>query len=323
MLEEAALVLLVLVVTIRVVYRWRSGRCSSSATLDGKTVIITGASAGIGKETAMDLAGRGARVIMACRNMEKANKVATEIRVATNYRGEVEVRRLDTSDLASVRAFAKKILENEKSLHILINNAGIMGPPRRELTEDGLELTMATNHYGHFLLTNLLLGLLKKSAPGRIINLTSDSHDYVNKLNPDSLNFERDYYSSMTAYGQSKLCNILFTIELTSKLQGTGVTANSVHPGCVSTEIFYKGQVTFFAWLCGKLFYLMGKDAKLGAEPVIYLAVSEEVEGVSGSYFVDCKDTATTELARQRKLAKQLWEASEVDVKLQPDERYY
>ncbi|XP_071512762.1 retinol dehydrogenase 11-like isoform X2 [Panulirus ornatus] len=235
----------------------------------------------------------------------------------------VEVRHLDTSDLTSVRKFAKRILEDERSLHVLINNAGMMGCPKREVTQDGLELTMATNYYGHFLLTNLLLGLMKKSSPGRIIALTSSDHSYVNKLNPDSLNFEREHYSSRTAYGQTSLCNILFSVELASKLEGTGVTANSVHPGCVHTEFFYKGKVTLFSWICRKLYLLMGKDVQLGAQPTIYLAVSQEVEDVSGQYFVDCQVAKTSELARQKKLAKQVWEATEVDVKLQPEEKHY
>lgn len=323
MWTEVAAGFVMLVVGVRLLYRWQSGVCTSRASLDGKTVIITGASAGIGKEAAKDLASRGARVIMACRNIEKAERAAAEVRASARGRGEAVVRHLDTSDLASVRRFADKILREEEKLHILINNAGIVGPPTREVTEDGLEVTMATNHYGHFLLTNLLLGLIKKSAPSRIINLTSDSHDYVSKFNPDCLNFEHDYYSSMTAYGQSKLCNILFSLELTRKLEGTGVTANSVHPGCVSTEIFYKGKVTWFLWVCGKLFFFMGKDASLGAQTIIHAAVSEDLEGVSAKYFVDCKEAKTTELARSKKLARQLWEASEVDVKLQQEEKYY
>ncbi|XP_050701475.1 retinol dehydrogenase 12-like [Eriocheir sinensis] len=323
MWTEVAAALVLLVMGLRVWYRWQAGVCGSKASLEGKTVVITGASAGIGKEAAKDLVSRGARVIMACRNVEKAERAAAEVRIHARGKGEAVVRQVDTSDLASVRRFAARILKEEERLHLLINNAGIVGPPTREVTKDGLELTMATNHYGHFLLTNLLLGLIKRSAPSRIVILTSDSHDEVTKLNPDCLNFEHDHYSSFTAYGQSKLCNILFTLELTNKLQGTGVTANCVHPGGVTTEIFYKGDVTWKLWMWGKIIYLMGKDATQGAQTILHAAVSEELEGVSGKYLVDCKEAQTTDLGRSQKLAKQVWEASEVDVKLQAGEKHY
>ncbi|XP_050701453.1 retinol dehydrogenase 12-like [Eriocheir sinensis] len=323
MWTEVAAALVLLVVGFRVWYRWQAGVCGSKASLEGKTVVITGASAGIGKEAAKDLVSRGARVIMACRNVEKAERAAAEVRVYARGKGEAVVRQLDTSDLASVRSFAARILKEEEKLHVLINNAGIFGPSTRQVTQDGLELTMATNYYGHFLLTNLLLGLIKRSAPSRIVILTSDTHDQVKKLNPDCLNFEHDHYSSVAAYGQSKLCNILFTFELTNKLQGTGVTANCVHPGSVSTEIFYKGDVTWLLWISGKIIYLIGKDATLGGQTVVHAAVSEELEGVTGKYLVDCKEAKTTDLALSRKLAKQVWEASEVDVKLQAEEKDY
>nr|XP_053641523.1 retinol dehydrogenase 13-like [Cherax quadricarinatus]XP_053641524.1 retinol dehydrogenase 13-like [Cherax quadricarinatus] len=323
MLLEVLAALVALVLTLRVYYRVISGRCHSKTSLIGKTAIITGGSAGIGKYTAKDLVRRGARVILACRNLEKASKVAVEIRESPGSVGEVVVRHLDTSDLTSVRKFAEQILQTETAIHILINNAGILGPKEKQLTEDGLELTMVTNHFGHFLLTNLLLGLLKKSAPSRVINVTSSAHSYLKKLDPDSLNFEHDKYSVMAAYGQSKLCNVLFTQELAVKLSGSGVTANSVHPGGVNTGILDAHPLSLMVCAMKILFLTVCKNPELGAQTSIYLAVAEEVDGVSGRYFVDCKEAEPSQLVQQKHLAQQLWKASEVAVKLQPHEKHY
>ncbi|XP_069174336.1 retinol dehydrogenase 11 isoform X2 [Procambarus clarkii] len=258
MLYWAAGVALV-VLAIRIIYRYQSGRCYSQRQLVGKTVVVTGASAGIGKEAARDLARRGARVILACRDTNKAQKVADDIMRTTGNR-KVAVRKLDTSDLASVRKFARGILATETALHVLVNNAGIVGMTERKLTSDGLELTMATNHFGHFLLTNMLLG----------------------------------------------------------------VTANSVHPGAVFTEIHLKeGGSSVYNLSLALLMMLMAKDEKLGAETLIHLAVSEEVDGVTGKYFVDCKESNTSDLAKDQVLAKKLWSTSERLVKLKPEETHY
>ncbi|KAK8396420.1 hypothetical protein O3P69_005461 [Scylla paramamosain] len=311
----------VTVVGVRLIYRIRSGRCDSETKLDGKTVIVTGSSAGIGKAAALDFAKRGARVILACRNLDKAGKVADEI-IKSSGNTNVEVQQLDTSDLSSVRRFADEILKSEKKLDILVNNAGIAGYHKRETTKDGLEITMATNYYGHFLLSNLLLGLLKKSAPSRIINVSSVMHTFCKKLDPEDLNFEKSSYLSISAYNQSKLCNVLFTQELSNKLKGTGVTANSLHPGIVATEINAKASGIIPA-IVDIFFQLMGKTSDMGAQTTIYLAVSDEVDGVSGKYFVDCKEQECSELARHWGMAKKLWEASELDVKLQEDEIHY
>ncbi|KAG7167291.1 Retinol dehydrogenase 14-like [Homarus americanus] len=238
---------------LRILYRKTSGRCHSQRSLTGKTAIVTGGSAGLGKFTAKDLVRRGARVILACRNLEKACKVAAWIREAEGSVGEVVVRELDTSDLASVRQFANEILLTEKSLHILVNNAGIIGFKDKRMTKDDLELTMATNHYGHFLLTNLLLG----------------NHWFIKSLDVTSaaLNFKTEPYNRIRAYGKSKVCNILFTLELASKLSGTGVTANSLHPGVIHTDLINPHP----------LILLTGRG---GTQTTIHLAVSEEVKRV-------------------------------------------
>ncbi|XP_042864045.1 retinol dehydrogenase 13-like [Penaeus japonicus] len=302
---------LVAALVVGVLYTRGSGRCTSTRRLDGKTAIITGASAGIGKETARDLAGRGARVILACRNTEKAQKVANEI-IAVTGNQQVLVRHVDTSNMSSVRKFAYGILSSENNLHILINNAGIPGYTTRKLTSEGLEMAMATNHFGHFLLTNLLLDLLKASAPSRVVNVTSNAHWMCHHLDTDDLNYKwRHFPGWLPSYGQSKLSNILFTLELSQRLEGTGVTTNSVHPGVVNTEIFWKEGwkiINFYAVIAA---WIMAKDEKLGAQPVVYLAVSEEVDNVSGKYFVDCKEAPSSTLAQDPALAKRLWGASE------------
>ncbi|XP_050703032.1 retinol dehydrogenase 13-like [Eriocheir sinensis] len=314
-------------VLARMVYLRRAGRCTSTRSLAGKTAIVTGASAGIGKETAKDLARRGARVILACRNREKAQRVAEHIISETG--NKVVVRVLDTADLASVRHFAKEVLRTDDAIHILVNNAGIPGKEVREVTRDGLELTMATNHYGHFLLTNLLLKRLKESAPSRIVNVSSLAHFFTMTIDLKDLNFEKRSYGTLAAYGQSKLCNILFSVELAHKLRGSGVTVNALHPGTVGTDFFTREEMATTWWR--KLFMivgnfvirLFGKDSVLGAQTSIYLAVAEEVEGVTGKYFDDCKEATTSLLARDLTLARTLWEVSEADVQLQPSEIFY
>nr|XP_045594473.1 retinol dehydrogenase 13-like [Procambarus clarkii] len=323
-LETGAAVAAAVVLGTRLAYRSQAGRCSSTRHLLGKTVIVTGASAGIGKEAVYDLARRGARIILACRNTEKGQKVADEVMRTTRNR-KMEVRQLDTSDLTSVREFAEGVLATEKSLHVLMNNAGTLGMAEKRTTADGLELTMATNYFSHFLLTNMVLGLLKASAPSRIVNVTSNQHLACKLLNPDDLNYQvRAYPGFEASYNDSKLANVLFTVELSRKLYGSGVTANSVHPGIVSTEIMHKeGGPWFLRYFAAWPIWLMGKDAKLAAETLIHLAVSEEVDGVSGKYFVDCKESKTNDLAKDSELVKKLWDVSERLVKLKPEEKHY
>ncbi|XP_068231303.1 retinol dehydrogenase 11-like [Palaemon carinicauda] len=310
------------IVAVRVIYNRRSGVCTSKKLLDGKTAIVTGSSAGIGKETASDLARRGARVILACRNVQKAQKVADDI-TGTTGNGQIFVKQLDTSDLASVRKFAKEIIDTEKELHILVNNAGIVAPSVKTLTSDGLELTMATNHFGHFLLTNMLLDLLKKSAPSGVVNVSSDGHFFGKNLVVDDLNYEkRPYPSTFACFGQTKLPNVLFTVELAERMEGTGVTTNSLHSGAVNTEIFFKtNKITDYMF--GFLFKLMAKDEALGAQTTIHLAVSEDVENISGEYFADCKIAKRSEQAKDRGLAKKLWEMSEMAVSLTQEDHHY
>ncbi|KAK8733628.1 hypothetical protein OTU49_006397 [Cherax quadricarinatus] len=304
------------------IYRLRVCYAGSVVNMKGKTVIITGASAGIGKEAAQDLAVRGARVILACRNLEKAAKVADEIQLCSGNK-QVLVKELDTSSLTSVRAFTDKIRAEEPRIDVLVLNAGIGGPDNKILTEDGLELTMATNHFGHFLLANRLLGLLKESSPSRVVVTSSMAHANLKTLDIKNLTYEKSKYSPFHAYSQSKACNILFTKYLAEMLKGTGVVVNALCPGLVRTDIFQKSGGFYIGKIFRVLAPIMGKTALQGAQTIIHLAISEEAATISGKFFENCKvSDNVSELVCDIGLAKKLWEASEDYVNLQPEEHY-
>lgn len=283
------------------------GVCRSEAKLDGKTVIVTGANTGIGRETALDLAGRGARVILACRNVPKAQEVADEILKKTGN-SKVLVKELDLASLKSVRNFARDINETEERLDILINNAGIMRCPYWK-TEDGFEMQLGVNHLAHFLLTNLLLDLLQRSQPSRIINVSSLAHTR-GKIRFDDLQSEKEYNPGQ-AYAQSKLANVLFTRELSKKLEDTDVIVASLHPGAVKTELGRHLSIakSFLAsMLFAPLVWLIFKTSWQGAQTSIHCAVSNDVE--SGLYYSDCKAKEVAEQGKDDAVAKKLWEVS-------------
>lgn len=211
----------------------QGGQYTKNTRIDGKVAIITGANSGIGKETAIDLAQRGGKVYIACRDVKRGEDALKEIKELSGS-SNVHFLQLDLASLESIRNFSAKFHELEHQLHILINNAGVMACPKA-LTRDGFEMQIGTNHMGHFLLTNLLLDLLKQSSPSRIVILSSMFHWY-GRINKEDLNSEKSYWR-WAAYGQSKVANILFARELAKKLAGTGVTANSVHPGAVKTGL--------------------------------------------------------------------------------------
>ncbi|XP_067879773.1 retinol dehydrogenase 14a [Heterodontus francisci] len=284
-------------------------RLLESASMRGQTVIVTGANSGIGKATAAGLARLQARVILACRDEKAAEEAAQEIRQQAGGSGELLVRRLDLASLSSVRSFCQRIIEEEPRLDVLINNAGIFQCPYMK-TEDGFEMQFGVNHLGHFLLTNLLLDLLKRSAPSRIVVVSSKLYKY-GEINFDDLNSEKSYNKSF-AYGRSKLANILFTHELAKKLEDTGVTANVLHPGIVRTNL---GRHINIPLLGQPLFKMVSwaffKTPEQGAQTTLYLATSPEVKGVSGKYFGDCKQEELLSKAMDDMVAKKLWDASE------------
>ena len=223
------------VVTLWLLRRhYAGGVCRNKNRLDGKTVVITGANSGIGKETAIELAKRGGRVYMGCRSTQRGEKALEEVKASSGSK-EVFLLKIDLSSKRSIREFVDNFLSRESNLHILINNAGIMHVPEGK-TEDGFERQMGTNHLGHFYLTHFLLDTLKQSAPSRIINVSSHAHRMA-KLKIDDLNMATVKYDTFVAYGNSKAANMLHAAELSRRLEGTGVTAYSLHPGVVATEL--------------------------------------------------------------------------------------
>ena len=209
------------------------GVCYSKARLDGKTAIITGANTGIGLETAVDFAQRNGRVILACRSKDKG-EAAVELVKKRSSNNNVLFMQLDLSSLESVRNFSARVLDSEAHIDILVNNAGVMACPYTK-TADGFEMQFGVNHLGHFLLTNLLLDRMKEAPSARIVSVSSSAHGR-GKINLDDLNSTKDY-NSWGAYAQSKLANILFTRSLATRLEGTNVIANTLHPGLIKTEL--------------------------------------------------------------------------------------
>ncbi|KAG9266266.1 retinol dehydrogenase 11 [Astyanax mexicanus] len=286
--------------------RWNPGACA--VKLNGKTAIVTGANTGIGKFIALDLARRGARVILACRSKDRGTGALNEIRKLSGNQ-DVHLRLVDTSSLESVRKFAAQILEEEKELHILVNNAGASGLPKG-MTADGLDITFATNHVGPFLLTNLLLDLLKKSAPARIVNVSSANH-WRGKVDFSHFRGENLVYTMDAVYNHTKLHNIIWTNELARRLKGTDVTANSLHPGIVMTEVMrhYNFVVRLIFNMVGFFFF---KSSEEGAVSTIYCAVSEDTEGITGKYFdSDCSLVLPAPLARDPALGAKAFEHCE------------
>ncbi|KAM9332092.1 retinol dehydrogenase 12-like [Pholidichthys leucotaenia] len=279
---------------------------SSTERLEGKTVVITGANTGIGKETAIDLARRGAaKVIIACRDMEKAQAAVKDI-IESSGNQNVVCMKLDLADCKSIREFAEAINRDEPKLHILINNAGVMVCPYGK-TADGFEMQIGVNHMGHFLLTYLLLDLVKRSAPARIINVSSMAHSFISAVNLDDINSEKGYDKNK-AYAQSKLANVLFTRSLAKRLEGTGVTTYSLHPGVVQTELWrhLSGPQQFFL----KIAKPFTKTSVDGAQTTIYCAVEPSLEKESGGYYSDCAPATPSSAGRNDQMAEKLWELS-------------
>jgi len=308
-----------LVLYLAKILYFSGGTFKSNERLDGKIVIITGANTGIGKVTAVDLVRRGARVILACRNRERAEKAASEIRKETDVVENVEVEILDTSSIESVKEFVKRIRKkNLPQLDVLINNAGVFMLPY-QLSVDGYEMQFATNHLGHFLLTNLLLPLMKKAPQARIINVSSTSYkgDLLNKIKYDDVN-SKENYTSIGAYASSKLANILFTREMAKRLKGTKITVNALHPGAIITELNRQNDMSvpaviypFYAF-SKFLFWFFTKSVEQGAQTTNRLAVDKSLDNVTGKFFSDCKEIPlVTKRSQDDHEALQLWEISE------------
>ncbi|XP_041970756.1 retinol dehydrogenase 14-like [Aricia agestis] len=284
-----------------------TGVCVSSRHLVGKVVLVTGGTSGIGYETAADLAERGARVLIAS-NERHGDSVRDTI-VARSGNTDVHFIYLDLASLDSVRSVAEKILSTEKRLDVLINNAGVLFTPNMK-SDDGISLGMQINYFGPFLLTNLLLPLITQSSPSRIINVSSTAYKY-GLVDLDNLIEPRTgCFPSFYLYCDSKLCVALMTVELARRLQGTGVTANFLHPGCSRSNIVNHVPIT----LISVLVFIFGKFVKTpceAAQTSIYLAVSPDVQNVSGCYFEECRVKEINKKASNKDLATNLWCMSE------------
>ncbi len=270
----------------------------------GRICVITGANRGIGRATAEGLARLGAKVVLVCRRRDDGDAVAGEI--VAQSRVAPDVVPVDLSSQASIRQAAGYLRGRYPRLHVLINNAGVI-PRSRAVTADGLEMQFAVNHLAYFLLTNLLLPRLQAGAPSRIINVSSGAHTHAT-LDFADLQAERGY-DPKAVYSRSKLANILFTYELSRRLQGTGVTANCLNPGVVATRMLadYMGVP-----LAGPaLARTFGAKPEVGAETSIYLASSPEVESVTGKYFERKQPTPSSRASHDEAVARRLWEVSE------------
>ena len=273
--------------------------------MGGKVILITGGTSGIGKAAATALAGMGATVVITGRNEERGKRALQEIREESGNDG-VELILADLTVQDEVRRLAEELRERHNQLEVLVNNAGLVLSERTE-TPDGIETQLAINHLAPFLLTNLLLDLLKESAPSRIVTVSSDAHRWA-KIDLDDLQ-SRKRYRGMQVYGKTKLANIMFTYELAERLEGTEVTANCMHPGGVNTN-FGNNQGGPMNLLF-RLFKPFMRSPEQGADTLIYLASSPEVEGMTGKYLADRKVKAASDAAYDETTRKRLWEASE------------
>lgn len=273
--------------------------------MSGKLCVVTGANSGIGKETALGLAQAGAHVVMMCRSEQRGKGAQDEIKRESGN-GNVDLLLVDFASQASIREAAEAFKAQYERLDLLVNNAGALFTKREE-TVDGIEKTFAVNHLGYFLLTNLLLDVVKASAPARIVNVSSGAH-YSGELDFGDMGL-RDGYSVIKAYSRSKLANVHFTYELARRLEGTGVTVNCLHPGFVATNI--GGNNGFFARTVMFLLRPFAKSQANGAETSLYLAMSPEVEGVTGKYFDNKKEKRSSKSTYDEALAERLWVLSE------------
>lgn len=275
--------------------------------MQNKLCMVTGANSGIGKATASKLAEQGAFVVMVCRDEEKANKARDEIINKTGNTG-VEVMLADFAYQYEIRELADHFKSKFDELDVLVNNAGMIASHREE-TIDGIEKTFAVNHLGPFLLTNLLLEPLKAAEESRIVNVSSEVHRLgASVFDLSDLQLTQGF-TPIKAYGVSKLCNIMFTRELSKRLEDDGIIANALHPGAVSTKLAEEAS-----WLM-KLFYFIGtpfmRSPDKGAETPVYLATSDEVKEISGKYFKNKKPIQPADKVLDDDLCHKLWEISE------------
>ncbi|MEZ4453379.1 MAG: SDR family oxidoreductase [Nannocystaceae bacterium] len=281
----------------------------AAVDMKGKTVVLTGGNAGIGKEAAIALARMGAQVAFTSRDAGRGAAALAEIRERSGS-DDVRCHALDLASLASVRACAAELLDRYPKIDVLLNNAGLVLGERRT-TVDGFEMTFGVNHLGHFALTALLVPRLGRSAPARIVTVSSEAHRMARGMPWDDLQAERSYRAFLI-YSRSKLANILFTRALARRLEGTRVTANALHPGYVASSFAADGDLggitERLAAVSARLFAITPEQ---GARTSVYLASSPEVEGKTGGYYARCKPRTPTRFALDDAAAERLWEVSE------------
>jgi NAD(P)-dependent dehydrogenase (short-subunit alcohol dehydrogenase family) len=306
--------------TARAAFGWETtaDEVLDGIDLTGKLALVTGGSSGLGAETARALASKGARAVIAARNLEKAEAVARDIRESTGNQ-DVTVSELELDSMASIRAFAERFLAEHDALDILVNNAGVMASPFGK-TQDGFELQFGTNHIGHFLLTNLLVPALQKAAPSRVVSLTSSGH----RISPvvfEDIHFEEREYNKWLSYGQSKTANVLFSVELDRRLAPKGVRAYAVHPGGIMTDLQRHMTEEDYELIRSRGALMKLKSVEAGAATSVYAATAPELEGQGGVYLEDCAIAELTEdpeamsgvrpYALDTDSATRLWEMSE------------
>ena len=278
-----------------------------SSEMQNRVVLVTGATNGIGLESAKVLAGMGATIVGVGRNPQKCTGAAASI-ASTTGNSKVEFLVADLSVQTQVRKLAETFKQKYQRLDVLLNNAGAFFARREESTE-GVEMTWALNHLNYFLLTDLLLDVLKASAPARIVNVSSDAHTRAKQINFDDVEFKKGY-SGWTAYGHSKLANIMFTYELARHLAGTRVTANVLHPGFVATGFGHNnGSLMNFGM--GVVQKIAAKRPEQGAQTSVFLASSPQVDGVTGKYFVDSRESSSSAASYEVSAQQRLWALSE------------
>jgi NAD(P)-dependent dehydrogenase (short-subunit alcohol dehydrogenase family) len=263
--------------------------------MKNNVILITGSTDGIGRQAALELAATGATIIVHGRDHDRGRKTVTDIQTATGNHN-VDLLIADLSSLHQVRLLADMVLSSYKRLDVLVHNAGVF-MKTRQLSEDGFEMTFAVNHLAPFLLTNLLMDLLRQSSPARIITVSSVTHMRVT-LDFQNLQGEKAF-GGYNAYSLSKLANVFFTYELARRLEGTGVTANCLHPGVIATKLLRAG------------FNISGAHPADGAATIVYLATSSDVDAVSGKYFENKREVSSSPTTHNKELQLKLWEISE------------
>jgi NAD(P)-dependent dehydrogenase (short-subunit alcohol dehydrogenase family) len=280
----------------------------TSVDMGGKVCLVTGANSGIGKATALGLAQLGATVILVCRNSEKGEATRQEIQERSGN-SHIDLFVTDLSSQQAIRQLAQDFQEKYTQLHVLVNNVGSVFA-RGKVSPDGIEMTLALNHLASFLLTNLLLDTIKASAPARIVNVSSEAQGtgFIDLNDLES----KQRYGTLRAYAQSKLANVLFTYALAHRLEGSGVSINCLHPGRVSTNIWTSVLPDWLHSLARVISHLFFISPEEGALTSVFLASSQEVEGITGKYFVKCRMEPSAKISYNLEIQERLWNISEI-----------